>query len=83
MNQLERDCDTIGTNVDEAIAEDNAARWHNMWAWSKGLGYLFLGLLVPLMLIANVFASSFSDKFMTDLLGPDGRSMLMMYLVRF
>lgn len=80
LNQLERDCNNIGTKVDEAIAEDNAARTHNMWAWSKGLGYLILGLILPVMLIANVFASSLPDKFIKDLLGPDGHSMLMMYL---
>merc|ERR1712109_46369 len=44
LNQLERDCDNIGTKVDEAIAEDNSARSHNLWAWSRGLFYLLLGL---------------------------------------
>jgi hypothetical protein len=43
LNQLERDCDNIGAKVNLAIAEDNTSRSHNMWAWTKGLGYLFAG----------------------------------------
>ena len=43
LNQLERDCDNIGAKVNLAIAEDNLSRSHNMWAWTKGLGYLFAG----------------------------------------
>lgn len=81
LNQLEKDCDNIGSKVDQAIAEDNSARSHNMWSWAKGLGYGLLGALLPLMLILNFFASSFSDKFMKDLLGADGFQMLKLYLV--
>lgn len=83
LNQLEKDCDNIGSKVDQAIAVDNAARSHNMWSWAKGLGYGLLGALLPLMLILNFFASSFSDKFMKDLLGADGFQMLRLYLVSF
>ena len=81
LNQLERDCDNIGSKVDEAIAEDNSARSHNMWAWSKALGYFLLGAFLPLMLLINLFASSLSDKFMKDLLGQDGLALLKLYLV--
>eukprot|EP00093_Oithona_nana_P015071 15071.XXX_797237_791838_1 [CDS] Oithona nana genome sequencing. len=80
LNQLERDCDNIRAKVDEAIAVDNSARSHNMWAWSRGLFYLFLGLFVPLTLIINGLASSFSDKFISDLLGKDGHNVLILWV---
>merc|ERR1712012_770107 len=57
LNALERDCDDIGSKVDQAIAEDNSARSHNMWAWSKGLSLLFGGLLLPMTLVIHFFAS--------------------------
>merc|ERR1712156_1242619 len=81
LNQLERDCDNIGAKVNLAIAEDNSARSHNMWAWTKGLGYLLLGIIFPVMFILNVLASSFSDKFIKDMLGKSAYDMLHMYLV--
>ena len=37
--------------------------------------------MFPIMLILNVFASSFSDKFMKDILGTDAFGVLQMYLV--
>ena len=37
--------------------------------------------MFPIMLILNVLYSSFSDKFMKDILGTDAFGMLQMYLV--
>ena len=81
LNALERDCDDIGSKVDQAIAEDNSARSHNMWAWSKGLSLLFGGLLLPMTLVIHFFASSVSDKLIKDLLGSSGYNYLVLYLV--
>merc|ERR1712008_389978 len=81
LNQLERDCDNIGAKVNLAIAEDNTSRSHNMWAWTKGLCYFFLGILFPIALLLNVvLASSFSDKFIKDILAKNAYDMLQMYL---
>jgi len=80
LNHLERDCDEIGAKVDRAIAQDNAARSHNMWAWSKGLSLFFGGILLPLTLLINFLASSFSDKLIKDLLGAEGHTYLILYL---
>lgn len=43
---------------------------------------VFSGILFPIMLILNVLASSFSDKFMKDILGKSAYDMIHMYLVR-
>merc|ERR1712192_375760 len=51
LNSLERDCDHIGTLVDEAIAADNRARASNFKAYVRG-GFLYLAFLsLPLALL--------------------------------
>ena len=82
LNALERDCNEIGAKVDTAIAIDNSARSHNMFAWAKGLSLFFTGILLPLTLVINFFASSISDKLIKDLLGAEGHSYLILFLVR-
>ena len=42
-----------------------------------------LGILFPIALLLNVLASSFSDKFIKDILANNAYDMLQMYLVRF
>ena len=81
MNHLERECDEIGAKVDRAIAQDNAARSHNMWAGSKGICLFFGGILLPVTLLINFLASSFSDKLIKDLLGAEGHTYLILYLI--
>ena len=81
LNALERDCNEIGAKVDTAIAIDNSARSHNMFAWAKGLSLFFTGILLPLTLVINFFASSISDKLIKDLLGAEGHSYLILFLV--
>jgi len=80
LNALERDCNEIGAKVDTAIAIDNSARSHNMFAWAKGLSLFFTGILLPLTLVINFFASSISDKLIKDLLGAEGHSYLILFL---
>lgn len=80
LNHLERDCDEIGAQVDQAISADNAARSHNWMATGKGLMLFFLGFTLPIALIVNVFASSLSDKLLMDVLGKEGYQYLLIYL---
>lgn len=80
LNQLEKDCVNIAAQVDQAIADDNDARSNNMWAWSKALGYLLMGIFAPIMIIIYLAASTVSDKIIKDLLGKDGHQMLQIYL---
>ncbi len=81
LNQLERDCDHIGALVDRAVEDDNSARAHNLRARGKGLGMLFLGLVLPAAVVLNFLASSLSDKMLREYLGTDGTDALKMYLV--
>jgi len=63
-NTLEKDCDQIKEQVDQAIARDNSNRSHNLGASGKGLLLLMLGILFPTTLVLNLIASSLSDKFL-------------------
>merc|ERR1739845_57750 len=51
-----------------------------MFAWAKGLSLFFTGILLPLTLVINFFASSISDKLIKDLLGAEGHSYLILFL---
>jgi GTPase SAR1 family protein len=80
LNQLERDCDQIGKQVDHVIAVDNASRSHNNWAMSKGVLSGLMGLLAIATLVVNFLTSSLSDKLIKDVLGRDGYTYLTIYL---
>ena len=68
LNSLEKDCDTIGDMVDQAIARDNQARADNMKAYMKG-GFLYiLTLTLPLAM----FLSLVQESILVDLLGKEG-----------
>jgi hypothetical protein len=82
LNQLEKDCNEIGSLVDSSVEVDNAARAYNLRAGGKGFLLLFLGCTLPIALAINFFASSLSDKLLRDMLGKDGMDTLKMYLVR-
>ena len=82
LNQLEKDCDNIGSLVDRAVDEDNRSRAHNLKAKGKGFLLFFLAVTLPAAIIVNFLASSVSDTFLKDYLGKDGMEMLKMYLVR-
>lgn len=82
LNQLERDCDQIGKQVDHVIAVDNASRSHNNWAMSKGVLSGLMGLLAIATLVVNFLTSSLSDKLIKDVLGRDGYTYLTIYLVQ-
>merc|ERR1719412_409514 len=51
LNSLERDCDHIGTLVDEAITQDNQARAANLRAWLKGGCLYLLAMVLPLAIL--------------------------------
>jgi len=80
LNTLEKDCDQIKEQVDQAIARDNAARSHNFGASGKGLLLLMLGILFPTTIVLNFVASSLSEKLVRDTLGKDGATYLQMSL---
>merc|ERR1712204_53156 len=53
LNSLEKDCDTIGDMVDQAIAKDNQSRAANIKAYLKG-GFLYmLTLTLPMALVLS------------------------------
>merc|ERR1719233_945142 len=67
LNTLEKDCEKIGTLVDEAIHKDNCAKSSNYRAVFKG-GFLY------------VLVGVVSDKFLQSTLGQSGYDMLKLYL---
>jgi len=79
LNSLEKDCDKIGTLVDEAIARDNAAKSGNIKAYLKG-GLLYLvSCTLPLALVTTLLLSLAHRKTVTDLLGDQVAEMLTLY----
>jgi len=80
LNTLEKDCEKIGTLVDEAIHKDNCAKSSNYRAVFKG-GFLYvLSVTLPLALMLNLLVGVVSDKFLQSTLGQSGYDMLKLYL---
>ena len=79
LNSLERDCDHIGTLVDEAIAKDNRARASNFKAYVRG-GFLYLAFLsLPLALLLTLLLGLVGEKLVTDLVGKQGAELITLY----
>ena len=79
LNCLEKDCDTIGDMVDQAIAKDNRARAANMKAYVKG-GFLYLiTLTLPLAIFLTLMLAMVQENLMVDLLGMDVMELLKFY----
>jgi len=79
LNSLEKDCDRIGTLVDEAIARDNAARKGNIKAYLKG-GLLYLvSVTLPLALLLAMLLSLAHRSTVADLIGDQVADMLILY----
>ena len=79
LNSLERDCDHIGTLVDEAIAKDNKARASNFKAYVRG-GFLYLAFLsLPLALLLTLLLGLVGEKLVTDLVGKQGAELITLY----
>ena len=80
LNSLEKDCDTIGVMVDQAIARDNQARTDNMKAYLKG-GFLYmLTLTLPLAMCLSLVLAMLQESLLVDLLGKEGMELLKFYI---
>ena len=80
LNSLEKDCDTIGDLVDQAIARDNQARADNMKAYLKG-GFLYmLTLTLPLAMFLSLVLAMLQESLLVDLLGKEGMELLKFYI---
>ena len=79
LNSLERDCDHIGTLVDEAIAKDNKARASNFKAYVRG-GFLYLAFLsLPLALLLTLVLGLAGEKLVRDIVGKQGAELITLY----
>ena len=79
LNSLERDCDHIGTLVDEAIAKDNKARASNFKAYVGG-GFLYLAFLsLPLALLLTLVLGLAGEKLVRDMVGKQGAELITLY----
>merc|ERR1712203_367742 len=79
LNSLERDCDHIGTLVDEAIAKDNKARASNFKAYVRG-GFLYLAFLsLPLALLLTLVLGLAGEKLVRDMVGKQGAELITLY----
>jgi len=80
LNSLEKDCDTIGDMVDQAIAKDNQSRAANIKAYLKG-GFLYmLTLTLPMALVLSLVLAMLQENLLVDMLGKEGMEMLKFYI---
>jgi len=80
LNSLEKDCDTIGDMVDQAIAKDNQSRAANIKAYLKG-GFLYmLTLTLPMALVLSLVLAMLQENLLVDKLGKEGMEMLKFYI---
>ena len=79
LNSLEKDCDHIGSLVDEAIASDNQARAANFKAMVRG-GLLYLMVVtLPVALVLTLLLGLVGQATVVDLLGQHGAELLTLY----
>ena len=79
LNSLEKDCDTIGEMVDQAIARDNQAKAANIKAYLKG-GFLYLlTLTLPMAMILTLVLAMLQESLVSDLIGMEGTELLKFY----
>ena len=80
LNSLEKDCNTIGDMVDQAIAKDNQSRASNIKAYLKG-GFLYmLTLTLPMALVLSLLLAMLQENLLVDMLGKEGMEMLKFYI---
>ena len=80
LNSLEKDCDTFGDPVDQAITRDNQARADYMKAFLKG-GFLYmLTLTLPLAMCLSLALAMLQESLLVDLLGKEGMELLKFYI---
>ena len=80
LNSLEKDCDTIGDLVDQAITKDNKSKADNMKAILKG-GFLYmLTVTLPLAMFLSLVLTMLNESLLIDLLGRDWMEVLKFYI---
>ena len=63
LNSLEKDCDTVTHLIQNRIEEDNRTRNDNLRATFKGLFWVFLASVVPLLTLISSFTPSIRKSF--------------------
>jgi len=80
LNSLEKDCDTIGDLVDQAITKDNKAKADNMKAILKG-GFLYmLTVTLPLAMFLSLVLTMLNESLLIDMLGREWMEVLKFYI---
>ncbi|CAL1532253.1 unnamed protein product [Lymnaea stagnalis] len=79
LNSLERDCDQISQLVGDKLRDDSIRASRNLRARFRGVCYGFLGMILPLLLLAT-FLISTSHATLHSLLGNNLMTVLDLYL---
>ncbi|XP_052075534.1 uncharacterized protein LOC127712993 [Mytilus californianus] len=78
LNSLEKDCDQIAEMVKDKIAKDSVTASVNLKAQFRGALFGFIGMLLPLLLLATYLVSTKSQ--VVQVLGEDILATLSLYL---
>ena len=79
LNSLEKDCDQIANIVEDKLQKDSVVASNNLRAKFRGAAFGFIGMLLPLLLLATYLVSTKSS--MVKVLGEDMLATLSLYLV--
>ncbi|KAK3085120.1 hypothetical protein FSP39_024715 [Pinctada imbricata] len=79
LNSLERDCDQIAVLVEDKLKKDSVTSSDNLRARFRGAMFGFLGMLIPLILLAT-FLISTQHKMMKGLVEENILAALSVYL---
>ncbi|KAK2574448.1 hypothetical protein P5673_000617 [Acropora cervicornis] len=71
LNTLEKDCEKIARLVDHKLAVNGEASSHNLRARIKGFFCVFVGSLLPFVLLTNFLASSSAQGTLEGLVGKE------------
>ena len=78
LNSLEKDCDQIANIVEDKLQKDSVVASNNLRAKFRGAAFGFIGMLLPLLLLATYLVSTKSS--MVKVLGEDMLATLSLYL---
>ena len=78
LNSLEKDCDQIANIVEDKLQKDIVVASNNLRAKFRGAAFGFIGMLLPLLLLATYLVSTKSS--MVKVLGEDMLATLSLYL---
>ncbi|XP_063396293.1 uncharacterized protein LOC134680920 [Mytilus trossulus] len=78
LNSLEKDCDQIADIVEDKLAKDSVTASVNLRAKFRGALFGFIGMLLPLVLLATYLVSTKSE--VVKVLGEDILATMSLYL---